>query len=220
MPGEVFCFLPLSIPTGLPVHANGYFAVTSNRRGIWEGTTADVGRQPLEVLWNRSLMDDALTQAYVQLLESMTVMQTQGKIPFYDDFTLWPNPDKLHTSAWQPLIKSFYRRTASDVDLPLVCAGGKWLPVTQCIYQDLKLRELPKSEMILEKFNYKIVQLPDFTRKGFELAECMEVINQRTMTQEKLLRDVFFPNITTISKELRDPIVCHLIDECLRGHAS
>ena len=218
--GEVFCFLPLSIPTGLPVHANGYFAVTSNRRGIWEGTTADVGRQALEVRWNRSLMEDALTQAYVQLLESMTVMQTQGKIPLYDVFTLWPNPDKLQSSAWQPLIKSFYRRIASDVDLPLVCAGGKWLPVTQCIYQDLKLRELPKSETILEKFNYKIVQLPDFTRKGFEQAECMEVINQRTMTQEKFLRDVFFPNITTISKELRDPIVCHLIDECLRGHAS
>ena len=68
VPGEMFCFLPLSIPTGLPVHANGYFAVTSNRRGIWEGTTADVGRQPLEVRWNQNLMEDALTQAYVQLL--------------------------------------------------------------------------------------------------------------------------------------------------------
>ena len=219
VPGEMFCFLPLSIPTGLPVHANGYFAVTSNRRGIWEGTTADVGRQPLEVRWNQSLMEDALTQAYVQLLEDMIVMQTQGKLMLYDVFTLWPNQDKLQSSAWEPLIKSFYRRIAS-CDLPLVRTGGKWLPVTQCIYQDLKLRELPNSEIVLEKFDYKIVQLPDFAKKGFQQAGCMEVIDQRTMTQEKFLQDVFFPNITAIPEELRDPIVCHLMDECLRRHAS
>ena len=219
VPGEMFCFLPLSIQTGLPVHANGYFAVTSNRRGIWEGTTADIGRQPLEVRWNQSLMEDALTQAYVQLLENMIVMQTQGKIPSYDIFTLWPNPDKLQSSAWEPLIKSFYRRIAS-YDLPLVRTAGKWLPVTQCIYQDLKLRELPNSKIVLEKFDYKIAQLPDFVKKGFQQAGCMEVIDQRTMTQEKFLRDVFFPNITAIPEELRNPIVCYLIDECLRRHAS
>ena len=219
VPGEMFCFLPLSIPTGLPVHANGYFAVTSNRRGIWEGTTADVGRQPLEVRWNQNLMEDALTQAYVQLLENMIVMQTQGKIPSYDVFTLWPNPDKLQSSAWEPLIKSFYRRIAS-YDLPLVRAGGKWLPVTQCIYQELKLRELPNSKIVLEKFDYKIAHFPDFVKKGFQQAGCMEVIEQRTMTQEKFLRDVFFPNITAIPEELRNPIVCYLIDECLRRHTS
>ena len=218
IPGEMFCFLPLSIPTGLPVHANGYFAVTSNRRGIWEGTTADVGRQPLEVRWNQSLMEDALTQAYVQLLENMIFMQKQGKISLCDVFMLWPNPDKLQSSAWGPLITSFYRRIAS-YDLPLVHTGGKWLPVTQCIYQDLKLQELPNSEMVLETFHYKIVQLPHFAKKGFQLAGCIEVIDQRTMTQEKFLQDVFFPNITTIPEELRDPIVCYLIDECLRGHA-
>ena len=219
VPGEMFCFLPLNIPTGLPVHANGYFAVTSNRRGIWEGTTADVGRQPLEVRWNQSLMEDALTQAYVQLFGSIIVMQILGKIPLYDVFTLWPNPDKLQSSAWNPLIKSFYRRIARD-NHPLVRTGGKWLPVTECIYQDLKLRELPNSEIVLEKFDYKIVQLPDFVKKGFQQAGCMEVIDQRTMTQEKFLQDVFFPNITAIPEELRDPIVCHLMDECLRRHAS
>ena len=219
VPGEMFCFLPLSFTTGLPVHVNGYFAVTSNRRGIWEGTTADVGRQPLEVRWNQSLMEDALTEAYVQLFGSMIVMQILGKIPLYDVFTLWPNPDKLQSSAWEPLIKSFYRRIAS-YDLHLVRTGGKWLPVTECIYQDLKLRELPNSEIVLEKFDYKIVQLPDFAKKGFQQAGCMEVIDQRTMTQEKFLQDVFFPNIATIPEELRNPIVCHLIDECLRRHAS
>ena len=30
--GRAFCFLPLPVPVGLPVHVNGYFELSSNRR--------------------------------------------------------------------------------------------------------------------------------------------------------------------------------------------
>lgn len=33
--GRVFCFLPLPIYSLLPVHVNGYFELSSNRRDIW-----------------------------------------------------------------------------------------------------------------------------------------------------------------------------------------
>ena len=33
--GRAFCFLPLPVLTGLPVHINGYFELSSNRRDIW-----------------------------------------------------------------------------------------------------------------------------------------------------------------------------------------
>ena len=219
VPGEVFCFLPLSIPTGLPVHVNGYFAVTSNRRGIWEGTTADVGRQPLEVRWNAALMKDAVSQTYIQLLEDIMHMQQQGKIPSYQSFSLWPNPETLQSSAWEPLIKSVYQQIAKS-ELPLVRIGEEWLPVTHCIYQDAKLQELPKSYEVLEILDYRVVKLPDFARKGFKQAGCIEMIEQQTMTQKKFLEEVFFPNIMTMPDDLRDPIVCHLLDQCLQGHSS
>ena len=35
--GRAFCFLPLPTETGLPVHVNGYFELSSNRRDIWRG---------------------------------------------------------------------------------------------------------------------------------------------------------------------------------------
>ena len=217
--GEVFCFLPLSIPTGLPVHVNGYLAVTSNRRGIWESTTADLGHQPLEVRWNRSLMEDAISQAYVQLLENTMRMHKQGKIPSYDSFSLWPNPETLLSSAWAPLIKGVYQRIATS-DLPLVLVEGEWLPIAQCIYQDAKLKELPQSEKVLAMLDYKVVPLPDFARKGFQEAGCIAMIEERTMTQQNFLKDVFFSNLLTIPGDLRDSIVLYLIDECLRGHSS
>jgi len=217
--GEVFCFLPLSIPTGLPVHVNGYFAVTSNRRGIWESTTADLGHQPLEVRWNRSLMEDAVSQAYFQLLESTMRMHKQGKISSHDSFSLWPNPETLQSSAWAPLIKSIYQRIANS-DLPLVLIKEEWFPINQCIFQDVKLQELPKSENVLAMLDYKVVQLPDFARRGFQQAGLIAMIEERTMTQQKFLEDIFFPNIMTMPYALRDSIVLYLIDECLRGHSS
>jgi sacsin len=35
--GRGYCFLPLPAKTGLPVHVNGYFELSSNRRDIWHG---------------------------------------------------------------------------------------------------------------------------------------------------------------------------------------
>jgi sacsin len=33
--GRAFCFLPLPALTGLPVHLNAYFELSSNRRDVW-----------------------------------------------------------------------------------------------------------------------------------------------------------------------------------------
>ena len=35
--GQAFCFLPLPKENGVPVHVNGYFELSSNRRDIWFG---------------------------------------------------------------------------------------------------------------------------------------------------------------------------------------
>ena len=219
VPGEVFCFLPLSIPSGLPVHVNGYFAVTSNRRGIWESNTAETGRfQPLEVRWNRSLMKDALSQAYIQLLKEMTLLQEKGKIALYESFLLWPNPETIKSVAWIPLIDSVYQEIARS-NLPLVNVGGKWLSFSECFFQDAKLQKIPGSETILSMHGYKVVDLPRFAKKGFEQAGCSYILEQQTMAPEMFLDQVFFPNIKKIPSDLRDTIVFYLMDHCLAAHS-
>ena len=219
VPGEVFCFLPLSIPTGLPVHVNGYFAVTSNRRGIWESNTAETGWfQPLEVRWNRSLMNDALSQAYIQLLKEMTRLQKKGKIALYESFSLWPNPETIKSVAWIPLINSVYQEIARS-NLPFVNVGGKWLSFTECLFQDAKLQKIPGGETILSMHGYKVVDLPRFAKKGFEKAGCSYIVERQTMAPEMFLDQVFFPNIKKIPSDLRDRIVFYLMDHCLAAHA-
>ena len=67
--GEMFCFLPLSMKTGLPVHISSNFAVSNNRRGIW--TSDDASRLVDEVQWNEALMTQTIPSAYCRLLEAL-----------------------------------------------------------------------------------------------------------------------------------------------------
>ncbi|KAL6131811.1 hypothetical protein ACLB2K_070184 [Fragaria x ananassa] len=65
--GQTFYFLPLPVRTGLSVQVNGYFEVSSNRRGIWYG--ADMDRSgKIRSVWNRLLLEDVVAPAFTQLL--------------------------------------------------------------------------------------------------------------------------------------------------------
>ena len=60
--GQVFCFLPLPEYTGLSVHINGQFALSSNRRSLWNSTTLDD-----KAKWNNDLIE-AIAHSYAQFL--------------------------------------------------------------------------------------------------------------------------------------------------------
>ena len=62
--GNVFCFLPLPVVTNLPVHVNGQFALSSNRRSIWSGNTEDS-----KTLWNKAIFE-AIASSYALLLKN------------------------------------------------------------------------------------------------------------------------------------------------------
>ena len=77
--GHVFCFLPLPVQktslTGLPVHVNGFFALSQNRRHIKspnaEQEDQESNGHPLtdkSLLWNRYLLEEALPEAYAAML--------------------------------------------------------------------------------------------------------------------------------------------------------
>ena len=57
--GQAFCFLPLPVFTQLPVHVNGYFELSSNRRDIWRGEDTS-GESRVRGEWNNLLMRDAV----------------------------------------------------------------------------------------------------------------------------------------------------------------
>ena len=78
--GHVFCFLPLPVPmrslTGLPVHINGFFALSQNRHYIKSPNAGKEDRERMvwrkvtdkSLLWNNCLIEEATPEAYATLI--------------------------------------------------------------------------------------------------------------------------------------------------------
>ena len=75
--GEFFCFLPLALPSKLPVHVNGAFAVASNRKDLWRKTSTDPSN--VRGIWNDALLKDPISLAYVRMLQDMTDLLHPGQ---------------------------------------------------------------------------------------------------------------------------------------------
>ena len=78
--GHVFCALPLPVQkksmTGLPVHVNGFLALTQNRRHIKTPNKDQDDRSKLtdkSLLWNCCLMEEALPKAYVTMIKEAII---------------------------------------------------------------------------------------------------------------------------------------------------
>ena len=131
--GEIFCFLPLSQLTGLPVHVSCNFAVINNRRGIW---TSDTNQDEPEVKWNIFLMKNAIPNAYLTLLRVLKELQLENKMKSYLFYDLWPLSDKLQQpNPWSEFVGSFYDLLNSEA-LFHSTITSKWIALDQARFLD------------------------------------------------------------------------------------
>jgi len=103
MEGRAFCFLPLPVRVGLPVHINGYFELSSNRRDIWHGEDM-TGDGKLRSEWNANLLVDAVAPAYLTFLleaKSMSDVDLSQYLSFF--------PTKLPASPWDSIALELFR---------------------------------------------------------------------------------------------------------------
>ena len=154
--GEVFCFLPLAVHSGLPVHVSSNFAVMKNRKGI------HVSYEPSDILaqFNIGLMEHVIPKAYCSLLEALKSMCKEGIVPqkLYEFFSLWPHKDNLKThNPWDHLILPLYKLISSkkllfsesakewvtlaesDILEPGILQIGSTEPPLECVIKVLKI---------------------------------------------------------------------------------
>ena len=214
--GELFCFLPLSISTGLPVHVNGSFAIMSNRVEIWKRNNDQ--SQKIEVKWNESLMQDALPRAYVFLLESMKLCSEkymQNK--FYN---LWPRCDVVDMKSWEKFVRMVCY-ILLEGQYKLFCSNGEWMNFSdgfilasdlQPIYQD--------AVEVLRSLNEHVFNIPCHILKTLEKFDQNNVLQRRTLTLTNFMRSYFLPNIEKLSSSQRNAVVCFGLDRILEGNES
>jgi hypothetical protein len=85
--GSCYCFLPLPIETGLPIHVHGSFVLTQNRRSLWAGGgQSGVGKEKSE--WNRIIIEELLPRCYARALAQCTQhVNAEGAATLFD---VWP----------------------------------------------------------------------------------------------------------------------------------
>ncbi|KAK1169336.1 hypothetical protein AOXY_G8102 [Acipenser oxyrinchus oxyrinchus] len=223
--GEVFCYLPLRIKTGLPVHINGCFAVTSNRKEIWKTDTK--GR------WNSVFMRHVIVQAYLEAMSVLRAMSVNGELVNYNYYATWPDPGVVHDD-FALICQGVYQEIAKggDKEVAKVFSNGKaWVSINDVRFLDDSLLSRPdigpSAFQIFLKYLWKsgsqnlcAVELPDWVKEGFEDAGCKSVLMENTLTEKQFFSDVFFPHIQDIEKELRDPLMHYVLNEKVEEFAS
>lgn len=153
--GRAFCFLPLPVRTGLTVQVNGYFEVSSNRRGIWYG--ADMDRSgKVRSIWNRLLLEDVIAPAFKSLL--LGVQGILGPTSLY--YSLWPRGD--FEEPWSILVKHVYQNIVQAPVLHTDVGGGKWVSPAESFLHDEEFTNKEELYIVLVKLEKPIVRLPNF----------------------------------------------------------
>ena len=195
--GEMFCFLPLSVKTGLPVHVSSNFAVSNNRRGIWTSDDSDFTKSD-EVEWNKSLMEGVICSAYCELLEELKELQTEMKLSDYYFFSLWPVKGELkNQNPWNLSVKAIYQSVAerelffsNSTDRWLVLEGSKFLH-PDILRVSLSVTSIPGAVLdVVNHLKLPVVHLPSKYHEFLAISGSTET--------EKTFLEHFFTNIDNV----------------------
>ncbi|XDV31219.1 hypothetical protein PO909_033960 [Leuciscus waleckii] len=210
--GQAFCFLPLSIETGLPVHVNGTFAVTSNRKSLWE--------KGVKSEWNKALLKDAITSAYITTLLELKKMAQNGHIQNYSFHTFWPNTETV-SKAFLPMVESFYSEVVQNAKgkyLELFSNGHNWCSMDNVRFLNPKIEEnrvigdiAMKVFLSLGASYSSVVSLPSWVRQSFIDCGFEQEIKQRTINWPEFY-NIIFENLSSVDTHSRNTLVLNAID--------
>ena len=135
------------------MQVNGYFEVSSNRRGIWYGEDLDRSGK-IRSVWNRLLLEDVVAPSFRQLL-----LGVQGLLDSRNMYySLWPSGS--FEEPWNILVEHVYKNISGAPVLYSDLEGGKWVSPMEAFIHDeefLKSKELGEALMQL---GMPIVHLP------------------------------------------------------------
>lgn len=152
--GQAFCFLPLPVRTGLSVQVNGFFEVSSNRRGIWYGDDMDRSGK-VRSIWNRLLLEDLVAPAFVHMLHG--VKELLGPTDIY--YSLWPTGS--FEEPWSILVQQIYINICNAPVIYSNLGGGRWVSPSEAFLHDEKFTKSKDLSLALMQLGMPVVHLPN-----------------------------------------------------------
>ena len=140
--GHIFCFLPLPQEkkslTGLPVHFNGFFALSQNRRHLkWASDDQEKlnMHRDKSIEWNERLVNEVLPGVYIRLIKEMIkISQDQGNSPESVAAVYRCIPDKLFVdSKWEGCLNELIKQLLMT-EFIFLPKQSKWVQSNQPLY--------------------------------------------------------------------------------------
>ena len=212
--GQMFCFLPLPVENGMPVHINGFFAVNSDRRQLEHATADDKNSEGAK--WNNLVLSEVVAEAYIKALCEVTSLCSESIIYHY----LWPTYNEQNHDL-KCLLDKFFSDLATDDKIALFSDGKRWAPLKDILYlSDEDFPDKTKKDVasnILRKCEptKTVIDFPEKVKAMFVKAGMAEHVNNCYCRKKKLFAKYFFPKIESLSNEERDTLLkMALADSC------
>ncbi|MEG3839591.1 sacsin N-terminal ATP-binding-like domain-containing protein [Microcoleus sp. herbarium14] len=131
--GKVYCFLPLPLATGWPVHINGFFNLNSSRDNL-SSDSGQTGKDRPRAIWNGLLARHVLSHACANLI--VDLVQDIGRFKPEEFYQLWPISkittskalEELHNSVMQLLYhKQVVRSAVKHIVNQSQINGTRWV---------------------------------------------------------------------------------------------
>ncbi|KAK6180312.1 hypothetical protein SNE40_012494 [Patella caerulea] len=151
--GHVFCFLPLPLEsqslTGLPVHVNGFFALSQDRHHLrWNSSEQDRNNSHTEksILWNQYLVKEILPQVYTNLILQLLGDEVDRSQPLTSSersqsadvvYRTLPNKENV-TDNWENITDPIFQQLYSTACMFSKREGGIWTEPQNTIFTDLE----------------------------------------------------------------------------------
>ena len=210
--GIIFCFLPLPFTktTDLPVHVNGFFAVTSSRMHLVEKMKGD--KTDERAVWNELLLKDAVKLAYENLLQDVLQLCETS-----DSLLIWPmHKPPAEAGILSCLTDSLYADLCKE-DGPKVCRiNDRYVSLGHCQMLEADFRQSEVGDAALQvltmlaetaDFQVNMIDLPIHLLQSMLQSSAGQTLRRLQISKHEFYVQWLLPNIYRIDSELRDQLV-------------
>ena len=155
--GRAFCFLPLPVRTGLPVHVNAFFELSSNRRDVWYGGDMSGGGAARSE-WNQALLEKVVSPSYVALLLAIKAKVDRGEVPLRAYYALFPSGDGVVQKPWDAVVRETCASLSNERVLHTPAVGGAWIAPKDATFPD---HEVERNGALRDALIEEGVPIPD-----------------------------------------------------------
>ena len=193
--GHLFCYQPLpqdqEHTTGLPVHINGFFALTQDRRHVRWPDKDDIllGNMDKKIQWNIALTNEIMPDGYCTLIQEMINQSNAKQNPeFMVNAVYHTIPDSQRVqSQWKNLSDKVIAK-CKDLEVVFTKRGsGRWIRPREAVF--VKIRNHSSTDTIVSlllRENINIVIVPDFVLHAFENCDSFSELSILTPSFLKL----------------------------------